>query len=145
VWEATFPAGRIVLGGLGGNPAYNNYFVVVKPLDSSWVVPYVSKEQELPSEYAEGMAAYPNPFNPQVLIAVQCRFSTGKKNYDHTAAIYDLQGKRIAVLEPNRIELSGKTGRFEYVWNAVHQASGVYLISVSAGSRVWQKKVTLVR
>jgi hypothetical protein len=143
VWEATFPAGRIKIpnGGLSQN--YSNYFVVVRPLDSSWIVTKVEDGSGV--EYVDGLSTYPNPFNPQVSIAVQCGQSGSQGNYLPNVRIFNMQGRLVAKLVPQMVKLAGKSARYEYSWNAWNYASGAYLVSVATKGKSWKKTIMLLK
>jgi hypothetical protein len=139
-WEASFPAGRITIpnGGLSDN--YSNYFVVVRPLDSSWT----KTESGLVKEYADGLSTYPNPFNPQVSIAIQYG-RVVNLDKQHNIRIFNMQGRLVTVLTPSRVKLAGRSARYEYVWNAAGYASGAYLVSATAHGKNWKKAVMLLK
>jgi hypothetical protein len=79
---------------------------------------------------------YPNPFNPSTTISFVL---------DHTAPvsvkIYDLLGREVGLLVDEVLP----PGRYERVWNASGQASGVYYYRLSSGSRSVTRKLLLVR
>ena len=84
---------------------------------------------------------YPNPFNPVARI----RFDLPKPG-DAQLAIYDLRGRRIAVLA----EGHHPAGRYVIDWwgrddHGRQMSSGVYFVRLVAGSRVETRKVSLVR
>ena len=142
VWEATFPAGRITLPGGGLNVAGSNYFVVVRPLDSSWVS---TEDTASGNEYIDGMSTCPNPFNPQVSITVQCgkMIDPGKQVPD--VRIFNMQGRLVAKLAPSGIKRAGRSAKYEYIWNGAGYASGAYLVSANAQGKTWKKAVVLLK
>ena len=80
-------------------------------------------------------ASYPNPFNPDVKI-----------NYDlandgHVSMIvYDLMGREVATLFDGA-QVTGTS--HEITWNASNQASGVYILRMTAGNYTTTQKLTL--
>ena len=144
VWEAEYPAGRITIPGGGLNVNHSNYFVVVRPLDSSWVPP-TNADNNPDTEYADGMTTCPNPFNPQVSIAVQCGklIVPGKQVPD--VRIFNMQGRLVAKLTLSKVKRAGRSARYEYVWNGAGYASGAYLVSASVQGKSWKKAVVLLK
>lgn len=70
----------------------------------------------------------PNPFNPALKITLNTDLQAGLE-------IFDISGKRIIAAAMKR----------EYVWNARGAASGVYVLKVTAGNRVFVRNLTLLR
>ena len=138
LWEKKWPAGTVKLGGCHGDIAYGMYFVVVRPLDSSIVV---KTDSNLTETLNEGLTAYPNPFNPEIHVRVQCR--SGQDAV--TVNIYNPAGRKVGTLSPVNKTYRGQGMRLEYIWNAKNQASGVYVMSVKALGKTWQKRILLVR
>ena len=91
-------------------------------------------EPELPIKTSLN-ASYPNPFNPDVKI-----------NYDlandsHVSMIvYDLMGREVATLFDGT-QIAGSS--HEITWNASNQASGVYILRMTAGNYITTQKLTL--
>lgn len=96
---------------------------------------------EVPAFGPIDLVAYPNPFNPQVMIA----FSLDR-DQSGELAIYDLTGKRVAVLA--RGEFSAGLNRVS--WNGQDKSgqavsSGAYFCRLQTGDRVTSVTVNLVR
>ena len=102
--------------------------------------PVSAEDAALPTDFALYQNA-PNPFNPVTRI-----------NFDlpeacHVRlAVYNTSGQRVRVLSDG----ARSAGRFNAVWNGTDDngrnlASGVYIYRLSAGSRVFTKRMTLVR
>jgi hypothetical protein len=81
-----------------------------------------------------GINAYPNPFNPAVVIRMANGVGTNNYLPLPQLAIYDTRGRRVHHAEPS----SGK-----YTWNAAGLPSGVYILKVKIGKRVLTKKLLL--
>jgi hypothetical protein len=86
-------------------------------------------------------AVYPNPFNPSTRIAF-----TVAKRARIEMAIYDITGRRIAVLLGEEME----PGRYEVSWDGrtvsgAVAASGVYVCRLQAGRLVETRKLVLLR
>ena len=91
-------------------------------------------ETELPVQTSLN-ASYPNPFNPDVKI-----------NYDLSndgnvsLVVYDLMGREVATLFDGA-QVAGSS--HEISWNASNQASGVYILRMTAGNYTTTQKLTL--
>ena len=91
-------------------------------------------QSELPIETSLN-ASYPNPFNPDVKI-----------NYDLandgnvSLVVYDLMGREVATLFDGA-QIAGSS--HEITWNASNQASGVYILRMTAGHYTTTQKLTL--
>jgi Secretion system C-terminal sorting domain len=82
---------------------------------------------------------YPNPFNPVTRI----RFSIpqGTRGSSVNLVIYDSQGKQTAVLVNEQLS----SGTYEYDWNALDFASGIYYYRLTTGSYSQVRKMILVK
>jgi len=84
---------------------------------------------------------YPNPFNPNTTI----KFNLGESG-DVTLAIYDLSGRRVAVLHDGQLP----AGPHERVWSGMDDRgrpmpSGTYHYRLQANGQAWIEKMTLVK
>ena len=103
--------------------------------------PDASPVDDLPAFGPIDLVAYPNPFNPQVIIAFSADHElTGE------LTVYDLTGKRVAVLFRggfsrglNRISWDGKDDSGRSV------SSGAYICQLRAGDKTTSVSVNLVR
>lgn len=95
----------------------------------------VPEEAELP-RFVELEQNYPNPFNPSTRIVYSVPGYT-----DVTLSVYDVLGRRIAVLvnEPRQ------QGTHFTVWDASGVASGVYIYRIEAAGQILSRKMTLVK
>lgn len=79
---------------------------------------------------------YPNPFNPQT------RFDFALPAPAHVRlAIFDLQGRRVAVL----IDQQMPAGIFTYRWAPADMAGGVYFYTLEADAHRLTRKLTLLK
>ena len=84
---------------------------------------------------------YPNPFNPETGIDYQLPESS------HVVIdVVDILGRHVKTLVNQRRQ----PGRYHVIWNGINerglnQASGVYIISMQAGSFHAVRKMTLLR
>jgi len=79
---------------------------------------------------------YPNPFNPSTKI----KFSLAESGLT-SLKVYDLLGREVATLVDEELV----AGEYEASFEASSLASGVYIITLSAGRRTQTRKMILVR
>ncbi len=79
---------------------------------------------------------YPNPFNPATTI----KFGIPKE-VKVTLKVYDILGKEVSTIVNEKLE----PGYYQYEWNGVPFASGVYFYRLDAGSFVKIKKMVLIK
>ena len=79
---------------------------------------------------------YPNPFNSTTSI----NFQLSKENQVEIR-IFNIQGQLVDVILNNRM----KAGKHQVSWDASNMASGLYFYQITAGNRVFTKKVLLLR
>lgn len=87
------------------------------------------------------LPAYPNPFNPATTIAYEL-----SGTQEVRLAVYDLGGRRIAVLDEGERE----AGRHEVRWEGLDQSgqpvpSGAYLVEMVAGEEVRVNRIILAK
>jgi len=87
------------------------------------------------------VAAWPNPFNPRVELALELPAATVVR-----VAIHDLQGRRLAILQDGLLAAGSHT----LVWNGRDAdgrpvASGVYVARLEAGGRTESRKLLLAK
>ncbi|PJA26423.1 MAG: hypothetical protein CO189_10825 [candidate division Zixibacteria bacterium CG_4_9_14_3_um_filter_46_8] len=90
---------------------------------------------ETPSDYAL-LGSYPNPFNAVTSIIFEVP-TAGKVNLD----IYNLMGQKVATLVDSDIE----AGQHSISWDAANFSSGIYFYKLSAGDKVFTKRMTLLK
>ncbi|MCB2199705.1 T9SS type A sorting domain-containing protein [bacterium] len=95
----------------------------------------VDEETNLPRSFSLG-AGYPNPFNAAVTIPYELPRASSVR-----LEVYNLLGQRVALLENQR----RTAGTYKTVWDAHHQASGLYFITFEAGSFHATRKVLLIK
>ncbi|MBD3232109.1 MAG: T9SS type A sorting domain-containing protein, partial [candidate division Zixibacteria bacterium] len=88
-----------------------------------------------PSEY--GLRGnYPNPFNASTNI----NFSLPEAG-NVSLEVYNLLGQKVATLVNGYVE----AGQNTVTWDASYQASGVYFYKLSAGEKVFTRRMTLLK
>lgn len=92
-------------------------------------------ELELP-RFVDLEQNYPNPFNPTTTIVYSVPYQT-----DVTISVYDLLGRRVALLvnEPRQ------QGTYTVNWDASGVASGVYIYRMEAAEKSITRKMTLLK
>ncbi|OGJ85879.1 MAG: hypothetical protein A2268_12485 [Candidatus Raymondbacteria bacterium RifOxyA12_full_50_37] len=79
----------------------------------------------------------PNPFNPSTVISIKNQAPSGKQV---EIQIFDIHGKLVQKLTASPLVLvAGLT------WDASFQPSGVYIVRLSIGDRIYSSKITLLR
>lgn len=81
-------------------------------------------------------AIYPNPFNPSTTIS----YSLAEPQAV-SIKIYDARGR----LVHRHDEATKSAGRYQYIWNAEHTASGVYFLKLGIGERSFERKIVLLK
>ena len=110
----------------GENVWTNNTMTVVSMSDSA----------SLPTEVSLSKA-YPNPFNPSTTIS----YDVPDNNMEISLVVYDVRGRMVAELANGMRE----QGRYDVIWNAENQSSGVYFMKLVAGNTMKTQKMMLVK
>ena len=100
-----------------------------------FIVPTMITEQILPENYTL-LPAYPNPFNPSTSIKLampQDGFVSVK--------VYNLKGEVVATLYEGMLIAN----RYNFTWNAINMASGIYFFKVEAVGNVDVQKIMLIK
>jgi hypothetical protein len=115
--------------GLSGNVRLNNIGL------SGTVTTSLPRNEEQP-RIAGLMPAYPNPFNPVTTIPFRLDEATSTR-----LVVYNILGERVATL----VDEIRSAGEHHVVFNAHGLASGVYVISLTAGALHESRKILLIR
>ncbi len=105
----------------------------------------VEDAEDLPPSTFQISAPYPNPFNP--VTNVRLYVPAEQNGQGHLElAVFDLKGHRVKVLRSGSIE----AGWHEVSWDGTDgsgrsQASGIYFMQATSGSRTSVHKMTLVK
>jgi hypothetical protein len=83
------------------------------------------------------IAISPNPFKPMTMI--RCRLS-GDTRQNVEIKIVDISGKQVTKLNTDMHKLG--TG---ITWNAARLSSGIYILSLKKGDRIYKKRLTLLK
>lgn len=110
----------------------NNQMLVCDRIELILTVGSAAEE----SGSAQGLfnaSVFPNPFNPQAVIAV-----SGARGATVRMAVYDVRGRLI-----HAAEKTARDAQAGFSWNAEAQPSGLYLLKITAGGRGLSKKILL--
>ncbi len=92
-------------------------------------------ENRLPSQISL-FPAYPNPFNAFTVLTFEFPELT-----KYSLEIFNLRGQRVEMLANNEVS----NGFTRYIWDAAEFSSGVYFYKLSAGDKVFTKRMTLLK
>ncbi len=84
----------------------------------------------------EGLSVYPNPARSDASVMLMLVEDT-----DARVEVYDVLGRRVAVLLDETVE----AGRHRVRFDGAGLPAGVYLVRAEAGNRRWTERITLVR
>jgi hypothetical protein len=93
-------------------------------------------KEEIPAGYRL-MQNYPNPFNPTTQIAF-----TLPRSSEVTLEVFDMLGRRVAVLEEQEIYVAGS---HQVTFNANRLASGVFIYRLKTDNITMSKKMILIK
>ena len=108
-------------------------------------VELVDVPDELPRNTFAVQPPFPNPFNPTTTVRLYIPDGgDGRGNLE--LAVYDLQGRRLRILQNGPVNAGWQT----FVWDGRDaagrsQASGIYFVQAKSGSQAQVHKVTLVK
>lgn len=115
------------------NPSERPRFVVnVQPYES---FSNVSEEEEVPNSI-ELRPNYPNPFNPSTNINF---YLPEERNV--RVGVYNIVGQQVALLLDDVVQ----QGEHSIVWDASDKPSGIYIVQLETGSRIFTRKITLIK
>ena len=115
------------------NPVNEERFTVtMKPFESAIGM---NEEEERPGS-VELRQNYPNPFNPSTNIVFYL-----PEQQPVRIGVYNIVGQQVALLADESL------GAGEHVisWNASEMPSGVYIVQLEVGSRIFTRKITLIK
>jgi hypothetical protein len=89
----------------------------------------------LPTDYALHQN-YPNPFNPSTTIVFDVPSAS-----ELSIVVYDLLGRQVKTLVSGSIA----AGRHEATFDATGLTSGLYIVRMRTGDRVFERSVVLMK
>ena len=102
---------------------------------SEWFKGSWEQTPEIPATFALS-PNYPNPFNPTTTIKYQL-----PTNNDVKLVIYNLLGQKVETLVDRLVE----AGFHSVQWDASHYSSGTYFYKLTAGDKMFTKRMTLLK
>ncbi|MDZ7719498.1 MAG: T9SS type A sorting domain-containing protein [Balneolaceae bacterium] len=115
------------------NPSERTRFVVnVKPYES---FSDVSEDAEVPNS-VELRPNYPNPFNPSTNINFYVPEERSVR-----VGVYNIVGQQVALLLDDVVQ----QGEYSLLWDASDKPSGIYIVQLETGSRIFTRKITLIK
>jgi hypothetical protein len=102
---------------------------------SGWFPDHDDKLSPIPNDYVL-YNNYPNPFNAVTTIDYQLPVDCKVK-----LVIYNLLGQKVETLIDGYLE----AGRYSVTWDASAAASGIYFYKLSAGGKVFTRRMTLLK
>ncbi len=104
------------------------------------VEPYESfAEQETEEETPDSIELrpnYPNPFNPSTNINFFLPEDRAVR-----VGIYNIVGQQVALL----LDETMQAGEHSIVWDASDKPSGIYIVQLETGNRIFTRKITLIK
>jgi len=98
-------------------------------------VSVANEDLGLPTDYALHQN-YPNPFNPTTTISFDVPVAS-----DISIAVYDLLGRQVRTL----VNASQSAGRHQVTFDASGLTSGLYIVRMRTGDRVFERSVVLMK
>ncbi|MGM0745461.1 T9SS type A sorting domain-containing protein [Rhodohalobacter sp.] len=115
------------------DPADEERFTVtMKPFESAIGM---NEEEEKPGS-VELRQNYPNPFNPSTNIVFYL-----PEQQPVRIGVYNIVGQQVALLSDESLG----AGEHAISWNASEMPSGVYIVQLEVGSRIFTRKITLIK
>jgi hypothetical protein len=108
------------------------FTVTMKPFESAIGT---SQEEERPGS-VELRQNYPNPFNPSTNIVFYL-----PEQQPVRIGVYNIVGQQVALLADESLG----SGEHVISWNASEMPSGVYIVQLEVGSRIFTRKITLIK
>ncbi len=129
----------------GSFPAYGsggvNIYPQVGESQFTFTVQYSAlssnEESIYPKEFAMHQA-YPNPFNPTTRISFDVPVNSTNLT---SLQIFNIKGQLVETL----VEDKFSAGTHTIQWNSVNISSGVYIVQMKAGEKVFNQKITFIK
>ena len=117
------------------NVADENPRFTIRVLSSDAIRNDLNRVSEIPVT-VELYQNYPNPFNPSTNISFYL-----PEQRMATVSIYNVVGQRVGILLQDNMV----AGEHTLVWDASDMPSGIYIIHLEIGNRVYTRKMTLIK
>lgn len=122
----------IKLGTLQPNER-NRFMIEMKPHET---IAEEEEEEETRPGNVELRQNYPNPFNPATNITFYLPEERAVK-----VGIYNIVGQQVAIL----LDENMQAGEHSVIWDASNNPSGIYIVQLETGSRIFTRKITLIK
>ncbi|MDP6143936.1 MAG: T9SS type A sorting domain-containing protein, partial [Candidatus Marinimicrobia bacterium] len=96
-----------------------------------------TNDDMMPKEFALH-PAYPNPFNPSTTISFDIPAQT---HSNASLRIYDITGRLVATLVDEQLA----PGTHTLQWQPVNLSSGLYIVQLKAGEKIFNQKITFIK
>ena len=96
-----------------------------------------TNDDMMPKEFALH-PAYPNPFNPTATITFDVPAQT---HSNASLQIYDITGRLVATLVDEQLA----PGTHTLQWQPVNLSSGLYIVQLKAGEKIFNQKITFIK
>ena len=105
--------------------------------DLRWATnpPLAVDEDNLPKQFRLSQN-YPNPFNPNTLISYDL-----PQDSHVSLQIFDITGRQVKTLINDHI----RAGKHQVTWNADQISSGIYLVRLVTGEKIFNQKITFLK
>lgn len=110
----------------------DRFQITIKPYNAPAEVTSTSGSRDS----VELLPNYPNPFNPATNIAFHLPEERPVK-----LGIYNIVGQQIALLADDVMSQGDHT----ITWNAADHPSGIYIVQLETGNRIYTRKITLIK
>ena len=97
-------------------------------------------ESTFPTEYALHQA-YPNPFNPSTTISFDVPVEASAIGGATSLQIFNIKGQLVETLINKHME----PGTHKLQWNPTNISSGIYIVQLKAGEKVFNQKITYIK
>lgn len=95
-----------------------------------------SKEEQETPDRIELRPNYPNPFNPSTNINFYL-----PEERTVRLGVYNIVGQQVALLLDDTVQ----PGEHSLVWDASDKPSGIYIVQLETGNRIFTRKITLIK
>ena len=92
-------------------------------------------QSQMPAQFAL-LTAYPNPFNPAVMLRYHL-----SESCNTVLRILDLEGRMIETL----VNSYQPVGTYSLVWRPVNQSAGIYILQLQAGKSTQTRKILYIK
>ena len=107
------------------------FLITLQPYES-----LIEEETDNKPETVELRHNYPNPFNPATNIVYFLPEAQQVR-----VGVYNVVGQQVAIL----VDETMRAGEHSVIWNASDMPSGIYIVQLETGNRIFTRKITLIK